>query len=68
MQNIREIVSLRKTEFWNKGSPAWQKIAVCLVFDGIDLCDKNTLDVLATVGVYQDGPMAGRQWSILFAP
>ncbi|KAF7628847.1 chitin synthase C [Aspergillus flavus] len=57
MQNIREIVNLKKTEFWNKGGPAWQKIVVCLVFDGIDPCDKNTLDVLATVGVYQDGIM-----------
>ena len=57
MQNIREIVNLKKTEFWNKGGPAWQKIVVCLVFDGIDPCDKNTLDLLATVGIYQDGVM-----------
>jgi chitin synthase len=57
MQNIREIVNLKKSEFWNKGGPAWQKIVVCLVFDGIDPCDKETLDVLATVGVYQDGVM-----------
>jgi hypothetical protein len=27
------------------------------VFDGIDPCDKNTLDVLATIGVYQEGIM-----------
>lgn len=57
MQNIRDIVNLKKSEFWNKGGPAWQKIVVCLVFDGIDPCDKNVLDVLATVGVYQDGVM-----------
>ncbi|RMZ85327.1 hypothetical protein DV737_g707, partial [Chaetothyriales sp. CBS 132003] len=57
MQNIREIVNLKKSEFWSKGGPAWQKIVVCLVFDGIDPCDKDTLDVLATVGVYQDGVM-----------
>lgn len=57
MQNIRDIVNLKKTEFWNKGGPAWQKIVVCLVFDGIDPCDKNTLDILATVGIYQDGVM-----------
>lgn len=57
MQNIRDIVNLKKTEFWNKGGPAWQKIVVCLVFDGIDPCDKETLDLLATVGVYQDGVM-----------
>ena len=57
MQNIRDIVNLKKSEFWNKGGPAWQKIVVCLVFDGIDPCDKSTLDVLATIGVYQDGVM-----------
>jgi hypothetical protein len=57
MTNIRDIVNLKKSEFWNKGGPAWQKIVVCLVFDGIDPCDKDTLDVLATIGVYQDGVM-----------
>jgi chitin synthase len=57
MQNIKDIVNLEKSEFWNKGGPAWQKIVVCLVFDGIDPCDKNTLDVLATIGVYQEGIM-----------
>ncbi|RDW60919.1 putative chitin synthase 1 (Chs-1) [Coleophoma cylindrospora] len=57
MQNIRDIVNLKKSDFWNVGGPAWQKIVVCLVFDGIDPCDKDTLDVLATIGVYQDGVM-----------
>ena len=57
MQNIRDIVNLKKSEFWNKGGPAWQKIEVSLVFDGIDPCDKNTLDMLATIGIYQDGIM-----------
>lgn len=57
MQNIRDIVNLKKSEFWNKGGPAWQKIVVALVFDGIDPCDKDVLDVLATVGIYQDGVM-----------
>jgi chitin synthase len=55
MQNIRDIVNLKKSTFWNKGGPAWQKIVVCLVFDGIEKADKNVLDVLATLGVYQDG-------------
>ncbi|KAI0470619.1 glycosyltransferase family 2 protein [Xylariaceae sp. FL0804] len=55
MQNIRDIVNLKKSTFWNKGGPAWQKIVVCFVFDGIDKADKATLDVLATVGVFQDG-------------
>ena len=57
MENIRDIVNLKRTEFWDKAGPAWQKIVVCLVFDGIDPCDKNVLDVLETVGIYQDGVM-----------
>ncbi|KAI0024276.1 glycosyltransferase family 2 protein [Xylariomycetidae sp. FL0641] len=55
MQNIRDIVNLKKSTFWNKGGPAWQKIVVCFVFDGIDKADKETLDVLATIGCFQDG-------------
>ncbi|KAI5295607.1 Chitin synthase, class 2 [Ascosphaera acerosa] len=57
MKNVRDIVNLKRSEFWNKGGPAWQKIVVCLVFDGIDPCDKDTLDLLATIGIYQDGIM-----------
>jgi chitin synthase len=57
MQNVKEIVNIKKTEFWNKGGPAWQKIVVSLIFDGIDPCDKGVLDVLATIGIYQDGVM-----------
>ncbi|SPN99148.1 probable Chitin Synthase 1 (chs-1) [Cephalotrichum gorgonifer] len=55
MQNIRDIVNLKKSTFWNAGGPAWQKIVVCIIFDGIDKADKNVFDVLATVGIYQDG-------------
>ncbi|KAL3459167.1 chitin synthase-domain-containing protein [Aspergillus heterothallicus] len=57
MQNIRDIVQLKKSEFWDKGGPAWQKIVVCVIFDGIEPCDKETLDVLATIGVYQEEVM-----------
>ncbi|KAH8821096.1 chitin synthase 2 [Xylogone sp. PMI_703] len=57
MQNIRDIVHLKKSDFWHRGGPAWQKIVVALIFDGIDPCDKETLDLLATVGIYQDGVM-----------
>lgn len=57
MQNIGDIVALQKSEFWNREGPAWQKIVVCLIFDGIEPCDKDTLDILATLGVYQDGIM-----------
>jgi chitin synthase len=58
MQNIRDIVRLKmKSGFWSIGSPPWQKIVICLLFDGLDPCDKNVLDVLATIGLYQDGIM-----------
>ncbi|UPL03267.1 hypothetical protein LCI18_014201 [Fusarium solani-melongenae] len=53
--NIRDICNLKKSRFWNTDGPAWEKIVVCLVFDGIDKADKTVLDVLATIGVYQDG-------------
>ncbi|RSL82200.1 Chitin synthase 1 [Fusarium floridanum] len=55
MQNIRDICNLKKSKFWNMGGPVWEKIVICLVFDGIDKVDKSVLDVLATIGVYQDG-------------
>jgi chitin synthase len=57
MQNARDIAHLTKSEFWLKGGPNWQKITVCILMDGIDPCDKDVLDVLGTVGLYQDGVM-----------
>ncbi|OCK80436.1 glycosyltransferase family 2 protein, partial [Lepidopterella palustris CBS 459.81] len=54
-QNIRDIANLKNSEFWNKGGPAWQKIVVCILIDGIDSADKSIFDILATLGVYQDG-------------
>lgn len=57
MQNIRDICNLRKSEFWDGPNEAWKKIQVVLVMDGIEPCDKNVLDVLATMGCYQDGIM-----------
>ncbi|PKI85609.1 Chs2p [Malassezia vespertilionis] len=61
IQNIRDICKNHRSKFWSKyeeeGRPGWQRIVVALVYDGIDPCDKETLDVLATMGVYQDGIM-----------
>jgi chitin synthase len=57
MKNIRHICNQKSSSFWNRDTPAWKKIVVCLVFDGIDPCDPGTLDVLATIGVFQDGIM-----------
>ncbi|XXG96420.1 hypothetical protein Hte_002702 [Hypoxylon texense] len=56
-ENIRDIYNLKKTTFWNKGGISWQKMVVCIVMDGIEACDDTALDVLATMGVYQDGIM-----------
>ncbi|KAI0436744.1 glycosyltransferase family 2 protein [Xylaria telfairii] len=55
MQNIRDIINLKRSTFWNNGGPAWQKIVLCIVMDGVDPCDKGALDILATVGVFQQG-------------
>lgn len=47
--------------YWRKtaeeGNPAWQRITVALIVDGLEAMDKSVLDILATVGVYQDGVM-----------
>lgn len=55
MHNVRDIVNLKKSEFWNKDGPAYQKILVCIIIDGISPCDKGILDTLSTLGLYQDG-------------
>jgi len=61
MMNIRDICKTRQSSFWRKdaeeGLPNWQKITVALIVDGLGDMDKSVLDVLATVGVYQDGVM-----------
>lgn len=69
MLNVRDIVNNRSSKYWRRpsttgsqiesgsGTPAWQRITVVLVADGIGPMDKEVLDVLATVGVYQDGIM-----------
>ncbi|KNZ49213.1 chitin synthase [Puccinia sorghi] len=66
MLNLKDICKAHWSEFKKmseRGAPengtgaAWKKIAVVLVFDGIEPADKATLDLLATLGVYQDGVM-----------
>lgn len=65
MSNIRDIVR-SKSKFWTGGSArskeegggqGWEKIVVALICDGLDPMDKGTLDLLATIGVYQDNVM-----------
>ncbi|KAF7340054.1 Chitin synthase [Mycena venus] len=61
MLNVRDICKSRKSKYWKTnaeaGQPGWQKIVVALIIDGLDNMDKSVLDILATVGVYQDGVM-----------
>ncbi|KAJ7480192.1 chitin synthase [Mycena galericulata] len=61
MLNVRDICKTRKSKYWKanaeSGQPGWQKIVVALIIDGLESMDKSVLDILATVGVYQDGVM-----------
>ncbi|PFH46163.1 glycosyltransferase family 2 protein [Amanita thiersii Skay4041] len=61
MLNIRDICKTRQSKYWRRtaeeGNPGWQKIVVALIVDGLEPMDKSVLDILATVGVYQDGVM-----------
>ncbi|WVO13477.1 hypothetical protein L204_101097 [Cryptococcus depauperatus] len=59
MLNIRDICNTKASKFWRRsaeeGRPGWQKIVVALIADGIGPMDTEVLDVLATIGVFQDG-------------
>ncbi len=63
MLNIRDIVKSKSSKYWRKatnteeGKRGWERITVALVVDGLEMMDKTVLDLLATVGVYQDGVM-----------
>jgi len=61
MMNIRDICKTKQSKYWRRsaeeGVPGWQKITVALIIDGLEPMDKTVLDILATVGVYQDGVM-----------
>lgn len=64
MLNIRDICKSKSSKYWKKtaedGIPGWQRITVALIIDGLEKMDKSVLDVLATVGVYQDGVMKSK--------
>ena len=61
MLNIRDICRTKQSKYWRRsaeeGVPGWQRITVALIVDGLEPMDKTVLDLLATVGVYQDGVM-----------
>jgi chitin synthase len=56
-ENVRFICNQKSSSFWNRDTPAWRKIVICLLFDGIDTCDPGALDILQTIGVFQGGIM-----------
>ena len=59
--NIRDICKTKQSNYWKRSSeenlPGWQRITVALIVDGLEPMDKSVLDILATIGVYQDGIM-----------
>ncbi|KAH0587521.1 Chitin synthase, class 1 [Termitomyces sp. 'cryptogamus'] len=61
MLNIRDICKTKQSKYWRRsaeeGNPGWKRITVALIVDGLEPMDKSVLDILATVGVYQDGIM-----------
>ncbi|KAF5654402.1 CHS-3 chitin synthase 3 [Fusarium sp. NRRL 25303] len=44
---------LRQSRIWGKGS--WTKVVVCILIDGIESVDPGVLDVLTSIGLYQNG-------------
>ncbi|KAI0254717.1 chitin synthase [Lactifluus subvellereus] len=61
MLNIRDICKTKQSKYWRRsaeeGVPGWQRITVALIVDGLEPMDKTVLDILQTIGVYQDGVM-----------
>ncbi|KAG0340775.1 Chitin synthase, class 1 [Podila humilis] len=53
MKNIRHLTTRDRSRTW--GPDAWKKVVVCIVSDGRSKINQKTLNVLAAMGVYQDG-------------
>ncbi|KAF8928612.1 Chitin synthase, class 1, partial [Haplosporangium bisporale] len=53
MKNIRHLTTRDRSRTW--GPDAWKKVVVCIVSDGRSKIHQKTLNVLAAMGVYQDG-------------
>ncbi|KIY69374.1 glycosyltransferase family 2 protein [Cylindrobasidium torrendii FP15055 ss-10] len=53
IKNIAHLCSRNKSKMW--GQDGWKKVVVCVVSDGRSKINKRTLQVLALMGVYQDG-------------
>ncbi|KAI1316770.1 Chitin synthase, class 1 [Mortierella claussenii] len=53
MKNIRHLTTRDRSRTW--GPDSWKKVVVCIVSDGRSKINQKTLNVLAAMGVYQDG-------------
>ncbi|KAF9103772.1 Chitin synthase, class 1 [Mortierella sp. AM989] len=53
MKNIRHLTTRDRSRIW--GTDSWKKVVVCIVSDGRSKVNPKTLNVLAAMGVYQDG-------------
>ncbi|KAG0196219.1 Chitin synthase, class 1 [Mortierella sp. GBA30] len=53
MKNIRHLTTRDRSRTW--GPDSWKKVVVCIVSDGRAKINPKTLNVLAAMGVYQDG-------------
>ncbi len=52
--NCLYISQRNRSRTWGELS-SWKKIVVCIIADGMEAVDPGVLDVLATIGLYQDG-------------
>ncbi|EXK49783.1 hypothetical protein FOMG_02264 [Fusarium oxysporum f. sp. melonis 26406] len=53
VQNLWYLNIRPQSKVWGKGS--WTKIVVCILIDGIESVDPGVLDVLTSIGLYQNG-------------
>ncbi|KAI0068051.1 glycosyltransferase family 2 protein [Artomyces pyxidatus] len=53
IKNIAHLCGRNRSKTW--GPEGWKKVVVCVVSDGRNKVNKRTLQVLALMGVYQEG-------------
>ena len=64
MESVRELSFLKPSSFWNVGTPAWQKVVICVVVNGTHAFDERILGHFTALGVYQDGIMAQEKGAV----
>ncbi|ORX51940.1 chitin synthase 1 [Hesseltinella vesiculosa] len=53
MRNIFHLCQHNRSKTWGKDT--WQKVVVCIIADGRDKVSQGVLDMLTSLGIYQDG-------------